>query len=84
MLRLLLDVITSYSIHYTKLYEKKLENNIESLLEKTVGPGKVRAEVSVEMDFDKVVTNSESYDPDQQVVRSTSTVEETSLRNNFV
>jgi len=62
-------------------YEKKLENNIESLLEKTVGPGKVRAEVSVEMDFDKVVTNSESYDPDQQVVRSTSTVEETSLSN---
>lgn len=46
---------------------------IEALLAKSVGPGRVRAEVSVDMDFDHVTTNQETYDPDGQVVRSTQT-----------
>jgi flagellar M-ring protein FliF len=46
------------------------------LLERTVGFGKVRAEVSAELDFDRIVTNKEEYDPDGQVVRSTQTVDE--------
>jgi flagellar M-ring protein FliF len=51
-----------------------LRNSIEELLEKSVGAGKVRAEVSADIDLDRVTTNSESYDPDGQVVRSTVTV----------
>lgn len=58
--------------------EQQLTSTIEGLLELSVGPGKVRAQVSAEMDFDHVTTNSESYDPDGRVVRSTQTVEETS------
>ena len=41
-----------------------------------MGPGNVRAEVRVDMDFDRVTENAEIYDPDGQVVRSTQTVEE--------
>jgi flagellar M-ring protein FliF len=48
------------------------------MLERSLGPGKVRAEVHAEMDFDRVTTNSESYDPDGQVVRSTQTTSEQS------
>lgn len=59
-------------------HERRLRDQIESLLERTVGLGKVRAEVSVEMDMNRVTRNSESYDPDGQVVRSTVTVEERS------
>ena len=53
-------------------------SNAEEMLERSVGPGKVRAEVHAEMDFDRVTTNSESYDPNGQVVRSTQTSSEQS------
>lgn len=56
--------------------ETRLARAVETLLEKTVGPGKVRAEVAVEMDFDRMTENSETYDPNSQVVRSTQTSEE--------
>ncbi len=59
-------------------FQNRLRQQIESLLEKTVGFGRVRAEVSVEMDLNRITTNSEIYDPDGQVVRSTSTIEESS------
>lgn len=58
-------------------YEQRVARTIEELIERSVGPGKVRAEVSAEMDFDRIVTNTESFDPDGQVVRSTQSVTET-------
>ncbi len=57
-------------------YETRLARTIEELLERSVGLGNVRAEVSAEMDFDRITENAEIYDPDGQVVRSTQTVEE--------
>ncbi|MGB8274849.1 MAG: flagellar basal-body MS-ring/collar protein FliF [Alphaproteobacteria bacterium] len=57
-------------------YENRLTRTIEELLERSVGLGKVRAEVTADMDFDRITTNAEIYDPDGQVVRSTQTVEE--------
>jgi len=57
-------------------YEDRLASSLIELLERSIGIGKVQAEVSVDMDFDRIVTNSENYDPDGQVVRSTQTVEE--------
>lgn len=56
--------------------ERKMAQKIQQLLEKTLGPGKVQAQVNIEMDFDEVVTNEEIYDPDSQVVRSTATISE--------
>ena len=59
-------------------YEARLARTIEELLERSVGPGNVRAEVSADMDFDRVTENAEIFDPNGQVVRSTQTVEEKS------
>lgn len=59
-------------------YEARAARTVEEMLERVVGPGRVRAEVTAEMDFDKISTTSETYDPDGQVVRSTQNVEETS------
>lgn len=56
--------------------ERKMANKIQQLLEKTLGAGKVQAQVTIEMDFDEVVTNEEIYDPDGQVIRSTATISE--------
>jgi flagellar M-ring protein FliF len=57
-------------------YETRLARAIEELLEPSVGIGAVRAEVSADIDFDRVTTSDESYDPDGQVARSTQTVEQ--------
>jgi len=61
--------------------ERVLARSIEELLSRTLGPGKVRAEVRADMNFDRVVTNEETYDPDTQVARSTVTVEENAQSN---
>jgi flagellar M-ring protein FliF len=58
--------------------EARLRNTIEDLLSQSLGFGKVRAEVSVDMNFNKVTTNNETYDPNGQVVRSTQTVDQKS------
>lgn len=57
-------------------FESRLAQSIEQLLEPSVGPGAVRAEVSADIDFDRVTTSNEVYDPDGQVARSTQTVEQ--------
>ena len=57
-------------------YESRLVRTIEELLARSLGPGNVRAQVSAEMDFDRITENAEIYDPDGQVVRSTQVVEE--------
>jgi flagellar M-ring protein FliF len=57
-------------------FEKVQAEKIEELLSRSLGYGKVRAQVSVDMDFDKVSTQSEIYDPESQVVRSTQNVSE--------
>src|SRR5256885_11809048 len=54
-------------------YEQRVSSTLEEILERAVGPGKVRAEVNADLDFDRVVTNTESFDPDGQVIRSTQT-----------
>ncbi len=44
-------------------YEAKLKDQIEGLLERSLGTGNVRAQVSAVMDFDSKTTKSETYDP---------------------
>ena len=59
-------------------FETRIANRLTTLLERTVGFGKVRAEVRADIDFDRIETNQEIYDPDGQVVRSTQTIEDSS------
>ena len=58
--------------------ELRISRAVEEMLESSLGPGKVRAEASVRMNFDKINETHESYDPDGQVPRSTQTTESTS------
>jgi flagellar M-ring protein FliF len=59
-------------------YENRTARMIEDMLARSLGPGNVRAQVTADMDFDRITENSEIYDPDGQVVRSTQVVEESS------
>ncbi len=60
--------------------EQRLRAKILQLLERSIGPGRVEAEVTADLDLDEVTTTAEQYDPNGQVARSTQTVEETSER----
>ncbi|MCC6470705.1 MAG: flagellar M-ring protein FliF [Alphaproteobacteria bacterium] len=59
-------------------YESRLARAVEELVERSTGAGKVRAEVTAEFDYDRVTINTETFDPDSQVARSTQTTEENS------
>lgn len=63
---------------YRIAYENRLKRVIEQLLERSLGVGRVHAEVNADMDFDQVTMTEETFDPDGQVVRSTQTIEEES------
>jgi flagellar M-ring protein FliF len=63
----------------TAAFEGRLSRQVEDLLSRTLGFGNARAEVTAELDYDRITTSSESYDPDGQVVRSSQTVEEQGL-----
>lgn len=58
--------------------ELRVARAVEEMLERTLGPGRVRAEATVEMDFDRVQTTEERFDPDNQVPRSQQSVQESS------
>ncbi len=48
--------------------EGKLRDEVEALLQPIVGEGKVRAEVSADIDRDQTQEESDVYDPDKQVI----------------
>jgi flagellar M-ring protein FliF len=56
--------------------EMRLSRGVEEMLERILGPGRVRAEATVELDHDRVQTTEERFDPDNQVPRSTQSTNE--------
>jgi flagellar M-ring protein FliF len=67
---------------YKLEYEKNMAGRIQSMLEEIVGPGKAIVRVTADMNFAKVDTNEEIYDPDAQVIRSKQTGSDQSNKSN--
>ena len=59
-------------------FERRIANELTELLEKSVGLGNSKVNVNADLDFDRISTTEEKFDPDGQVVRSSNTIEETS------
>jgi len=59
-------------------FERRMANELTELLEKSVGLGNSKVNVNADLDFDRISTTEEKFDPDGQVVRSSNTIEETS------
>ncbi len=59
-------------------YEQRLIRAVEDLVGRTVGYGNVRANISADLNFDRVSTSEELYDPESQIARSNQTIEENS------
>lgn len=62
--------ISTQQFEYVQNLEASYVNRIERLLVPLLGPGRVRATVSADMDFTVVEETREQYDPDNTVVRS--------------
>jgi len=59
-------------------FEKRLRQQVETIVSSVVGPGRARVEVSADFDFNRITQTSDKYDPEGRVVRSSQTREETS------
>lgn len=63
-------------LQYVREVEKGYVQRIESMLAKVLGPGKVVARVTADLDFSSNEREEESFDPGGRVVRSERSVEE--------
>lgn len=69
-------IIAAANQDFKAAFENRLKNTLEELLERSMGVGKVKAQISADINFDRIITNSEIYDPDGQVIRSIQSIEE--------
>ncbi len=60
-------------------YEQRMTRAVEDMVGRIVGYGRVRAHVTADLNFDRISTNEELYDPQTQVVRSSQIVEENNV-----
>jgi flagellar M-ring protein FliF len=63
-------------LEYTRKMEESYQRRIIELLEPMVGPGRVRATVTADMDFTVTEETHENYDPQKTAVRSEQTSNE--------
>ena len=57
-------------------YEQRLIRAVEDMVGRIVGYGNVRANITADLNFDRVSTNEELFDPESQIARSSQTIEE--------
>ncbi len=73
------DMMSVKGEEMRRSYERLLTQKIEDQVGRVVGYGNVRAAVTVDLNFDRVSTNEELFDPETQVVRSSQITEESVL-----
>lgn len=71
-------LLNNIQIEYQRRVENEIRTNVESMLEGVVGPGKAIVRVSAHIDFSKVTSSAEEYDPSAGAVRSRRDIEESS------
>ena len=62
-------------------YERRLREQIETIVSSIVGPGRARVQVAADFDFNRVTQTSEKFDPEGRVMRSSQTREESAATN---
>ncbi len=68
--------LSARQFQYTRQVETAFSDRVENILGPIVGPGKVRAQVTAEMDFTDMEMTQESFNPDLPAIRSEQRVEE--------
>lgn len=70
------SMLTMKAEEMRRSYETRLTSSIEDIVSRVVGYGRVRANVTADLNFDRISTNEELYNPEGQVLRSTQVTEE--------
>lgn len=65
-----------------RAYERRTTQSVEDIIGRIVGHGHVRANVTAEINFDRINTAEELFDPNTQVVRSSQVTEENNTERN--
>lgn len=60
----------SEQFEYTRRLEQAYASRVEDILAPILGPGRVRAQVTADLDFTRFEQTEENYDPDTTAVRS--------------
>ena len=63
-------------------FERRLKDQIESIVSSVVGPGRARVQLSAEFDFNRITETFDKFDPEGRVLRSSQTREESSGSDN--
>ncbi len=71
------DGLSQHNDDIRRGMEQRLGQAVEEMLGRTLGSGHVRAEASIEMNFDRVNETQEKFDPDGQVARTQQTITDT-------
>jgi flagellar M-ring protein FliF len=67
--------LSSSQMELKQNYEHQMQKNIESMLERVLGPNKAIVRVNTKMDFNQRETNSETYEPVKAAAQSGSAAE---------
>ena len=59
-------------------FERRMRDQIETIVSSVVGPGRARVQLSAEFDFNRITETFDKFDPEGRVVRSSQTREESS------
>jgi flagellar M-ring protein FliF len=59
-------------------FERRMRDQVETIVSSVVGPGRARVELTADFDFNRITQTSERFDPEGRVLRSTQTKEESS------
>jgi flagellar M-ring protein FliF len=65
-------------IERQQTFERRLREQIESIVSSVVGPGRGRVQLTADFDLNRVTQTSDTFDPEGRVVRSSQTREESS------
>lgn len=72
--------VSGTQFEYKLRLEKSMRDKVETMLEEIVGVGKSLARVSTDIDFSQINTTEELFDPEGQVVRSESLMNEENVK----
>jgi len=73
------DVDNSIADERRAGFEKRMRNEVESIVSSVVGSGRARVQLSADFDYNKITQTSDKFDPEGRVLRSSQTREESSL-----
>lgn len=73
-------VLSGTQLEYQHKIEETARRKVESMLEEVVGISRVRASVTADIDFSRVNLTEESFDPEEQVIRSEQLLTESDQR----